>query len=106
MFNNIDDYYYKPTMVKSSLNENYKYESRHEKDIKLSIEQYLDMIKPNLSDLINENKAIETSSNKWKIQINMRVNFVSSNDAGEIRTICMLSDNEEIRLGNKTDDIV
>ena len=106
MFNNTDDYYYKPTMVKSSLNESYKYESRHEKDIKLSIEQYLDMIKPNLSDLINENKAIETSSNKWKIQINMRVNFVSSNDAGEIRTICMLSDNEEIRLGNITDDIV
>ena len=106
MFNNIDDYYYKPTMVKSSLNENYKYESRHEKDIKLSIEQYLDMIKPNLSDLINENKAIETSSNKWKIQINMRVNFVSSNDAGEILTIFVLSDNEQIRLGNVTDDIV
>ena len=70
---------------------------------KLSIEEYLDMIKPYLSDLINENKAIE---NEWKIQANMRVNFVSSNDTGEIRTIFVLSDNEEIRLGNETDDIV
>ena len=31
---------------------------------KLSIEQYLDMINLYLSDLINENKAIETSSNE------------------------------------------
>ena len=31
---------------------------------KLSIEQYLDMINPYLSDLINENKAIKTSSNE------------------------------------------
>ena len=36
----------------------------------------------------------------------MHVNFVSSNDTGEIRTIFVLSDNEEIRLGNETDDIV
>ena len=36
----------------------------------------------------------------------MRVNFVSSNDTGEIRTTFVLIDNEEIRLGNETDDIV
>ena len=61
---------------------------------------------PYLSDLINENKAIENNSNEWKIQINMHVNFVSSNDTGEIRTIFVWSDNEEIRLGNETDDII
>ena len=64
------------------------------------------MIKPYLSGLINENKAIETSSNEWKIQINMHINFVSSNDTGEIRTVFVWSDNEEIRLGNETDDII
>ena len=108
MFDNIDDDdYYKPILVKSSFHENYKYyESRGDKDKKLSIEQYLDMIKPYLSDLINENKAIENNFNEWKIQINMLVNFVSSNDTGEIRTIFVLSDNEEIMLGNETDDIV
>ena len=99
--------YYKPILVKSSFKENYKYyESRGDKDKKLSIEQYLDMIKPYLSDLINENKAIENNFNKWKIQIKMHVNFVSSNDTGEICTIFVLSDNDEIMLGNEMDDIV
>ena len=51
------------------------------------------MIKVFLSDLINENKATETSSNEWKNQINMHINFVSSNDAGEIRTVFVWSDN-------------
>ena len=64
------------------------------------------MIKPYLSDLMNENKAIKTSSNEWKIQINMHINFVSSNDTGEIYTVFVWSDNEETRLGNETDDIV
>ena len=64
------------------------------------------MIKPYLSDLINDQKAIENNSNEWKIQINMHVNFVSSNDTGEIHTIFVWSDNEEIRLGNETDDII
>ena len=64
------------------------------------------MIKPYLSDLINENKAIETSSNEWKIQINMHINFIFSNETGEIRTVFVWSDNEKIRLGNETDDIV
>ena len=107
VFDNIDDDYYKPILVKGSFNENYKYyESRGDKDKKLSIEQYLDRIKPYLSDLINENKALENNLDEWKVQINMSVNFVSFNDTGEIRTIFVLSDNEEIRLGNETDDIV
>ena len=36
----------------------------------------------------------------------MHVNFVSSNYAVEICTIFVWSDNEEIRLGNETDDII
>ena len=62
--------YCKPILVKCSFNESYKYyKSRGDKDRKLSIEQYLDVIKPNLSDLINYHKVIKTSSNEWKIQI-------------------------------------
>ena len=64
------------------------------------------MIKHYSSDVINESKAIENNFNERKTQINMLVNFVSSNDTGGIRTIFVLSDNEEIRLGNETDDIV
>ena len=112
LFSNVDNDddgndYYKPILVEISFKNNYKYyESRGDKDKKLSVKQYLYKIMPYLSDLINENKAIENNSNEWKIQINMHVNFVSSNDTGEIRTIFVWSDNEEIRLGNETDDII
>ena len=36
----------------------------------------------------------------------MHVNFISSKDTGEARTINILSDNEEIMLGYETDDII
>ena len=108
LVDNVDDNdYYKPILVKRSFKENYQYyESLGDKDKKLSVTQYLNMIKPYLSDLINDQKAVENNSNEWKIQINMHVNFVSSNDTGEIHTIFVWSDNEEIRLGNETDDII
>ena len=64
MLDNIDDDdYYKPILVKNSFDKNFDkyYESRGDKDKKLSIEQYLHMIKPYLSDLINENKANENN---------------------------------------------
>ena len=73
VFDNIADVdYYKPILIKSSFDESYKfYETKDDKDKKISIEQCLDMIKPYLSDLINENKAVE----ERKIQVNMRVNL-------------------------------
>ena len=107
VFDKSNDDCYKPILVKSSFNESYKYyESRGDKDKKLSIGQYLNLIKPYSIDLINENKAIETSSNEWKIQINMHIIFVSLGDTGEVCTVFVWSDNEEIRLGNETDDII
>ena len=42
------------------------------------------MIMPYLSDLINEQKNNRDGSNEWKIKLNMGVNFISSNDTGEI----------------------
>ena len=81
-------------------------EKKEDKDKKLSVKQYLYKIIPYLIDLINDHKTNRNNSNEWKIQINMHVNFVSSNDTGEIRTIFVWSDNEEIRLGNETDDII
>ena len=36
----------------------------------------------------------------------MGVNFISTNDTGEIRTLYVNSDNEEIRLGNETYGII
>ena len=85
LFDNVNDNdYYKPILVKSSFKNNYKYyESRGDKDKKLSVKQYLYMIMPHVGDIINDNKAIRNNSNEWKIQINMHVNFISSKDTGE-----------------------
>ena len=43
------------------------------------------MIMPYLADLINEQKNNRDESNESKIQLNMGLNFISSNDTGEIR---------------------
>ena len=51
-------------------------------------------------------KNNRNESNEWKIQLNMGVNFISSNDTGEIRTFFVRSDNEEIRSGNETNEII
>ena len=92
----VDDYY-KPILGKNSFKKNYKlYESRGDKDKKLSVKQYFYMIIPFLRDLIIDHRTTENNSNEWKIRINMSVNCISSNDTGEICTISMWSDNEEI----------
>ena len=42
----------------------------------------------------------------WKIQITMRVNFISSKDTGETRTIFIWSDSVSIMWASDTDDII
>ena len=109
LFGNVDvddDSYYKPILVKSSFKNNYKYyESRRDKNKKLSVKQYLYKIISYWCDAINDHKAIRNESREWKFHIVMHVNFISSWDTRETRTIFVRSDNEEIRLNNETDDI-
>ena len=56
---------------------------------------------PYLKDLINDHKT-----NESKIQTNMHVNLISSNDTGETRTIFVWSNNKKIRQGNETNDVI
>ena len=51
-------------------------------------------------------RLLEMNLKEWKIQINVRVNFISSKDKGETCAIYVWSDNKEIRSGNETDDII
>ena len=96
-----------PVLAKSYFKNNYKYyESRGDKDKKLSVKQYLYIIMAYLSDLINDHRAIRNESNEWNIQLNMSVNFISTNDTGEIRIFFVWSDNEEIISGNETNAII
>ena len=108
MFEEINENdYYKPMLVKSSLNESYKeYESRGDKNKLLSIEEYLNEIIPYLKELINNHKDTKNNSKEWKIQLNARIRNVSLDDKMDIHTFYVWSENEEIRLGNEMDDIV
>ena len=76
------------------------------------------MIRPYLSDIINDhktqgkwrihsgNKIIERKTqSEWKIQLTMAINFISSKDSDETRTMHAKSNNVEIMMGSETDKI-
>ena len=76
--------YYKPTEVKSAFDGSYiSYESKGDKDARLSIDEYFDIIRLYLKDMIDDHK----SKGEWKIQLSMRIIFVSFTDANETRLI-------------------
>ena len=77
------------------------------------------MLRPYLSDLINKHKThgsakyhssnkswLEKTSSKWKIQLTMAINFISSKDSDETRTMHTKSNNVEIMIGSETDEII
>ena len=54
----IDEDYYKPIVARGAFNSSYiQYESKGGKGKTLSIKEYLNMIKPYLSDIINDHKT-------------------------------------------------
>ena len=104
LFNELNEEdYYKPTEVKSAFDGSYMlYESKGDNDSKLSINEYFDIIKPYLRDIINNQKI----KGEWKIQLSMRVIFVSFTDASETREMYTKSDNILIMNGIETEDII
>ena len=103
LFVNINDAdYYQPQLVKSSFKNNYGY-SEIRGDKKLSIQQYLYMIIPYLTELIDEKK---NNSIEHKIQLSMGVNFMCIANKEKTRTFLVKSDNGEIRLGDDPSEII
>ena len=116
----IDEDYHKPIIVKGAFNSSYtQYESKGDKGKTLSIKKYLNMIKPYLSDIINDhktqgkwtihsgNKIMEhKTQSEWKIQLTMAINFISSKDSDETCTMHTKSNNVEIMMGSETDEII
>ena len=78
------------------------YESRGDKDAKLALYEYFDKIKPYLKDMIDDYK----STGEWKIQITMRIIFISFIDKNEIQVMHTKSDNVEIMNGTDTSDAI
>ena len=115
----LDEDYYEPIITKGAFNDNYiQHESKRDKK-NLSIKKYLDMIKPHLSDIINDHKtqdkwrihsgntiADHKSQSEWKIQLTMTINFISSKDSDETRTMHAKSNNVEIMVGSETNEII
>ena len=100
LFNEED--YYKPTEVKSAFDGNYVlYESRGDKDGKLSLYEYFDKIKRHLKDMIDDYK----SKGEWKIQITIRIIFISFIDRNKGQVMHTKSDNVEIMNGTDTSDV-
>ena len=116
----IDEDYYKQIIVKSAFDGNYiKYESKGDKRKNLSLKKYLKMIIPYLIDIIHEHKThglaryhsgnkswLEETYSEWKIQLTMAINFISSKDSDENRTMHTKSNNVEIMIGSEIDEII
>ena len=67
-----EENYYKPVRVNNFWSNNYiEYKSKGDKNRILSIEEYLDKIRPYLKDIINDLKKSDTR----KIQLTMTINF-------------------------------
>ena len=48
----------------------------------------------------------KTQFGEWKIQLTVGINFISSKDSKETYTMHTKSDNIEIMMGSKTDDVI
>ena len=87
----------------SDFNSNYiEYRSIGDEEKNLSIKEYLDEIRPYLSDIINEHE----SKDEWKIEINMSINLISSKDSNEVKTMHTTSDNVDIMTGVDANDVI
>ena len=98
-----DEDYYKPIQTNRAFNGNYiEYESKGDKDKNLLPKEYFDIIRPYLRDMINDHKT----RREWKIQLTMQINFISSKDSEETRTMHTEKRNIEIMMGSETDEII
>ena len=77
------------------------------------------MYQPYLRDIINDPKARGEckvysgntvidykTQGEWKIKLSMTINFMSSKDSDEIRTMHSKSNNIKLIIGNKTSKII
>ena len=109
--------------IASAFNNNYiQYESMGDRYKNLSVKEYIDLIRPYLSDIINNHKAQgkwrihsantiteHKTQGEWKIHLTMAINFISyrdSKDFDKTQIIHLKSDNTEIMMGSETGEII
>ena len=92
---------YEPVLIKSGLDNNYlEYMSNGNNS--LSFNEYLELIKPYLYDLINVYKA----KGEWKLQLSVEISFVSQKPGShENRVMYTRSTPEEFMIGSETEEV-
>ena len=92
---------YKPVRVSNFWSNNYiECESSGDRNKTLSVEKYLNKISPYLKDRINNLKKYD----KWRTQLTIANNFISSIDNDKERVLHSKSDNIEIMMNDKADE--
>ena len=92
-----------------------EYESKGSKGEILTPSEYLDMIRPYLSEIINDHKTQgewrihsdntiikHKTQSEWKIQLTLAINFIYSKDSDKTCTMHGKSNNVEIMISSET----
>ena len=92
---------YEPILIKTGFDNNYL-EYRSEGNNSLSFEEYINLIKPYLNDLINDKKE----KGEWKLSLSAEISFVSQKPGSdETRIMYTRSICEEFMSGSETEEI-
>ena len=95
--------YYKPVRIGNFWSRNYiEYESNGDRNKTLSIEEYLNKIRPYLKNIKNNLRK----SGTCKFQLTIAIKFMSFKDNGEERIMVSKSDNIEIMSHDKPDETI
>ena len=95
--------YHKPVRVGNFWSNNYIEDKSKGNRKTLSVEEYLNKIRPYLKDIINNLKTSDTQ----KIQLTITINFISSkNDNDEECVMHSKSDNIEILINDEADEVI
>ena len=89
--------------VSSFWSNNYiDYESNSDRNKTLSVEEYLNKIRPYLKNIINNLKISDTR----KTQLTIAINFISSIDNDEECAIHSKNENIEIVINDEADEVI
>ena len=101
---NVDNDYYKPMKYINLYNDDANYDYYESKTIEnVKVKQYLLLIKPHLSDLIDNYRC---KMNKCSIQLSMSVNFLISNFKKDTRVFDLTTNFEEFDFYDETNNII
>ena len=80
---------------------NIQHESKSNRNKTLSVEEYLDKFRPYLKDIDNLKKP-----DRWKVQLAIAINFISSKDNVEEYVMDSKIDNIEIMVNDRADGVI